>query len=149
MNSKGKIIFSFLIIIAVAAMAVWFFNKPKVANAPNPETAKENTSQNNNPAVNSSTDTNTTQDRIVYYYGKSCPHCKNVAQFIEANGIDKKVSYTKKEFSDPAVTKEFLSRAEQCGINPSEAGVPLVFSGGKCYMGDVDVINFFKAKAGL
>jgi hypothetical protein len=87
--------------------------------------------------------------KITYYYGKNCPHCQNVGKYIEENKIAEKVKFSKKEVSNPAVSIEFLKRSKSCGIEEKDAGIPLVYSEGKCYVGDVDAIAFFKEKAGL
>lgn len=90
------------------------------------------------------------ESQITYYYGSDCPHCLRVLQFIEDNKIAEKVTFTKKEVSyDISNGQEFLQVVKKCGIQPSEAGVPLVFAEGKCFMGEPEVIGFFKEKAGL
>ena len=88
---------------------------------------------------------------IVYYWGDGCPHCKVVSDFIEANNIVDKVSFEKKEvWSNKANANEMGRRAKTCGIKPQGMGVPFVYGGdGKCYVGEPDVINFFKAKSGM
>lgn len=88
---------------------------------------------------------------IVYYHGEGCPHCKVVNEFLEANRIAEKVSFEKKEvWSDRANANEMTRRAKTCGIKPEGMGVPFVYGGdGKCYVGEPDVIKFFKEKAGI
>jgi hypothetical protein len=120
---KGKFILAVVVVIVAITSIIWLFRSPKNVEAPT--------------------------EGIIYYYGKNCPHCQNVAKYIEENKIDQKVAFEKKEFSSPAVTLEFLDRAKQCGISQKDAGVPLIFAEGKCYLGDADAIAFFKEKAGL
>lgn len=88
---------------------------------------------------------------IVYYWGEGCPHCKVVSDFLEANDIASKVSFEKKEvWSNKANASEMGRRAKVCGVKPEGMGVPFVYGGdGKCYIGEVDVINFFKTKSGM
>ena len=88
---------------------------------------------------------------IVYYWGDGCPHCKVVDDFIEANNIADKVFFEKKEvWSNKANTNEMSRRAQACNIEPEGMGVPFVYGGdGKCYVGEPEVINFFKAKSGM
>lgn len=88
---------------------------------------------------------------IVYYFGEECPHCKVVNDFLEANTIAEKVAFVKKEvWHDTTNAKEMERRAKACNIKPEGMGVPFVYGGdGKCYIGEPDVINFFKGKAGL
>jgi len=88
--------------------------------------------------------------QITYYYGVDCPHCLRVLQFIEDNKIAEKVTFTKKEVSRDVVNgQEFLQVAKKCGIASSDAGVPLVYAEGKCFMGEPEVTGFFKEKAGI
>lgn len=88
---------------------------------------------------------------VVYYWGDGCPHCKVVDDFLEANNIADKVSFEKKEvWSNKANANEMGRRAKVCNVKPEGMGVPFVYGGdGKCYVGEPDVINFFKAKSGM
>ena len=86
----------------------------------------------------------------VYYYGEECPHCKDVAKFLEENKIAEKIDFVKKEvWHNSKNKKEMDARAKICGIEPGGMGVPFVFSNGKCYVGTPDVIGFFKKMAGI
>lgn len=86
----------------------------------------------------------------IYFYGEECPHCKDVLAFFDKNDIYNKVDFVKKEvWHNKKNGEELRTAALKCGMNPSNIGVPFVFSEGKCYMGGPDVINFFSEKAGL
>lgn len=87
----------------------------------------------------------------VYYYGAECPHCKDVQTFIDGNHITDKVTFTKKEvWHDQGNAKEMQYRATKCGLNSDQIGVPFVATDdGKCYVGTLSVIDFFKGKAGM
>lgn len=92
------------------------------------------------------------QSAIVYYYGEGCPHCKVVNDFLVANPqVAEKVSFQKKEvWSDKGNAKEMERRAKVCNIKPEGMGVPFVYGGdGKCYIGEPEVIDFFKTKSGM
>lgn len=88
---------------------------------------------------------------IVYYYGAECPHCEKIQEFLEQNNVAAKVDYVKKEvWHDTTNNREMQTRTkEMCGLKPEDLGVPLVIGDGKCYIGEVDVQNFFKQKAGI
>jgi glutaredoxin len=87
---------------------------------------------------------------IIYFYGDTCPHCLNVEKFFEDNNIEDKVSFKKEEvFENQANANELASVAQQCKLPAAEIGVPFVWDGSKCYLGETDVINFFKEKAGI
>jgi glutaredoxin len=87
---------------------------------------------------------------IVYFYGDACPHCLNVEKFIEDNKIEDKVSFEKKEvFENEENAMELAGFAQKCRLSAANIGVPFLWDGSKCYVGDTDIINFFKQKAGV
>lgn len=88
---------------------------------------------------------------IIFFYGQGCPHCKNVEDFISANNIDGKVSFVQSEVWHNKSNAQLLaSKAQICGIKADTVGIPFLFDGkDKCYVGDVDVINFLKNEAGI
>ncbi len=83
---------------------------------------------------------------IEYYWGETCPHCKNVEEFL--NSWDKKDKITINKFETYKNRKNaerLTQRARSCNIPPSEIGVPLIFTPeGKCIIGDDPAINYFK-----
>lgn len=86
----------------------------------------------------------------IYYYGAECPHCKKVNEFLEANNIAEKVTFTKKEvWHDSGNAKEMTQAAAQCGLNKNDIGVPFIFDNGTCLVGEPDVRKFFSEKAGI
>jgi len=90
------------------------------------------------------------EGKITYYYRDDCPHCQNILNFIEENKISEKVGFTKKELStDAASSREFLAVVKKCGIAAEEAGVPLVYADGQCFLGEPKVMELFKKKAGI
>lgn len=90
------------------------------------------------------------ENEIIYYYGEGCQHCKNVSDFFEENEIEKKVIFQKKEvWSDRKNGIEMENKAKQCNIKPSGMGVPFLYARGNCYIGEVEVIDFFKKEAGI
>ncbi len=98
------------------------------------------------PATPASTAEN---EDIVLYYGEGCPHCANVDQFISDNDLHSKISFPEKEvFYNQANGQELAQRAAACGLPTDSIGVPFLWDGHQCYVGDVDIINFFKSKIG-
>lgn len=86
----------------------------------------------------------------IYYYGAECPHCKKVNEFLEANNIAEKVTFTKKEvWHDSGNAKEMTRAAAQCGLSKNDIGVPFIFDNGTCLVGEPDVRKFFSEKAGI
>lgn len=88
---------------------------------------------------------------IILFYGDGCPHCKIVDDFISQNKIEDKVKFTRLEVWYNKNNQKVIQQvAQKCGINANSIGVPFLFDGiSKCYVGDVDTINFFKNEAGI
>lgn len=84
---------------------------------------------------------------IILFYGDGCPHCKIVDDYIKANNIKDKIKFTELEvFNNKDNAKILLAKAKICNIDQSQIGVPFLWEGSKCLLGDQDVINFFKEK---
>lgn len=86
----------------------------------------------------------------VYYYGADCPHCREVAAFLEENDIAGKVSFDRKEAQRSLSNwKEMLEKARSCGLSEEQIGVPFLYADGHCHVGTPDVLSAFREKAGL
>ena len=84
---------------------------------------------------------------IVFFYGEECPHCKIVEEYFSENNIAEKIQFSQKEVYHNKGNASFLAeKAKDCGISESELGVPLLWNEGECYIGDVDIIQFFEQK---
>ena len=89
------------------------------------------------------------QSQIILFYGIGCPYCAKVEEFIKENQIEKTISFVKKEiYFNRQNAKELEEKAKICEIPENEVGVPFLWDGEKCFLGDVDIINFFKEKIG-
>ena len=88
---------------------------------------------------------------ILLFYGEGCPHCKIVDDFITENKIEEKVNFLRLEVWYNRDNQLILEKvAETCGIKGDTVGVPFLYDGsGRCIIGDVDAISFFKEKAGI
>lgn len=90
------------------------------------------------------------QADVVFYYGQECSHCEKVEKFIADNQIEQKVVFAKKEVWHNTVNnQEFQEKIKECSIDPEKAGVPFLFARGKCYIGEIEVEDFFKREAGI
>ncbi|MDD4901678.1 MAG: hypothetical protein PHE24_00925 [Patescibacteria group bacterium] len=103
------------------------------------------------PHKNITGQTKATSTEIDFFFRSDCPHCLIVEQFLADNNVGQKIKIDKKQVFANKVTpeSELLSeKANQCGINPYDVGVPFIWDGptGKCYMGDQDAINYFQQK---
>lgn len=97
--------------------------------------------------ANTSLDVIRTDTPIVFYFGVTCPHCKEVEKFIEENGVAEKVKFSQKEvYKNKENANEALEKAAICGIAKDKLGVPFLFDGEKCYVGKDKIIDFFNEK---
>lgn len=88
---------------------------------------------------------------ILLFYGRECPHCKDVDRFIEENKIAEKVKFDRLEIFHNSQNQIILTeKARQCGIeDEKEIGVPFLYDvqENKCFVGTPDIEDFFKKKA--
>jgi len=85
--------------------------------------------------------------QIILFYGDGCPHCAIVEEYIEKNRTKDKVSFAQKEvYYNQSNAKELEAKAKVCGLPTDSIGVPFLWDGEKCLIGDQDIINFFKQK---
>ncbi|MBU0722531.1 hypothetical protein KKA93_03705 [Patescibacteria group bacterium] len=97
--------------------------------------------------TNQTTTGNQLTSQIVLFYGDACPHCKIVEKYIEENNIKNKISFVQKEiYYNQSNAKELEAKAKICGLPTNSIGVPFLWDGKKCLIGDQDIINFFKQK---
>lgn len=87
---------------------------------------------------------------IILFYGDGCPHCKVVDDYITQNDIESKVSFARLEVWFNKDNQNILTQiVQKCGIATDQVGVPFLYGGEKCYIGQDEVIDFFKVKAGI
>ena len=82
-----------------------------------------------------------------YFWAEGCPHCENVADFMESWEKNDQVKIDKFEvWNNTKNASLFETRYRSCNItNPAEMGVPLLFTPeGKCFSGDQPIIDYFK-----
>lgn len=81
--------------------------------------------------------------QTILYYGNTCPHCKDLEEYIKTNKIDDK-SFTRKEvYADLKNSRELTAVAKSCKIDVNNIGVPFLYKGSKCYMGNDEIIASF------
>ncbi len=87
----------------------------------------------------------------IYFFGAECPHCKRINEFLEANDVASKFTFTKKEvWHSRTNSSQMKEKAEACGLDASKVGVPFIYTeGNKCIVGEPDVKKFFAEKAGV
>jgi glutaredoxin len=84
---------------------------------------------------------------IILFYGQECPHCRIVEKYIEDNKIAEKIDFAQGEVYHNKGNAEFLAeKAGKCGIATDSIGVPFLWSQDKCYVGQEEIVKFFKDK---
>lgn len=88
-----------------------------------------------------------TGNKPILFYSNSCPHCRNVEQYIAENNITSHYYFDQKEITtDQNNTALLIQKAKICGEDMSTLGVPLLFDNDKCYSGDKEIINYLATK---
>jgi len=140
---KNQIIIPALLLTGVLIFSFIAFAPQKNKTQNQPETNKPTTQESQESQQNQPKQ----QSQIVLYYGKDCPHCAKVEEYIQANKVKEKIAFEEKEvYYNRNNAKELGEKAKSCGINENEIGVPLLWNNGKCIIGDQDIIEFFKDK---
>lgn len=87
------------------------------------------------------------KNSVVFYYGITCPHCREVEEWMKKNKIEEKIKIEKKEvYQNQNNAKELEKVAEVCGLNTASIGVPFLWAEGKCFMGTPEVIRSLETK---
>ena len=93
---------------------------------------------------------NTSIQGIILFESANCEQCAKVEDFIKANKIENMVGFTRLEVVNNDANYDLLSdKAQICGLNTSQIGVPFLWDGAHCVIGYVDVITFFKTKTSV
>jgi len=106
---------------------------------------KKNSNLSNNSSVSLPA-----KDKIIFYYGITCPHCKDVEEWMEKNKIEEKIKIEKKEVYENKKNADELSLvAKSCGLDPASIGVPFLWADGKCYIGTPEVEKVLQDKSNI
>jgi glutaredoxin len=91
---------------------------------------------------------NKTPEGIILFYGDGCSHCKTVDDFIDQNKIRDKVEFAYLEVYNNKNNSELLTeKAISCNIDTSRGvGIPFLWDGKNCFVGDDNIVNFFQDK---
>jgi len=85
---------------------------------------------------------------MIFFYGSTCPHCKDVEKYITDNNVKAKLNFKELETWEDKTNAAILSaKAKQCGLDISQGvPVPLFFDGQSCYVGSDKIEEFFASK---
>lgn len=86
----------------------------------------------------------------ILFYGIGCPHCKIVEDFLTENPtIQPKLGFDRLEvYKNRENALLMRQRAQTCNIPEQGMGVPMYWNGTRCYQGDKDIIDLFRASSG-
>jgi len=81
--------------------------------------------------------------QIIFFYGDDCPYCVIVEEYIEENNIEEKMAFERKEVShNKNNSSDLISKAIICELPANSIGVPFLWDGSKCFVGDQKIIKF-------
>jgi hypothetical protein len=84
---------------------------------------------------------------ITYFYGIGCPYCDVVDKYVSDNNVMDVVDFEKKEvYNNKGNADELMRFVDHCGLNPNYIGVPFMWTGEACLVGDQDIISFLESE---
>lgn len=129
---KNRVIIPGLLFLIVTVFSVIMITKDKETNHASPKLTVNN---------------NQTQG-VILFYGDGCPHCAIVEEYLDSNNVLEQVQYVMKEvYYNQVNANELGEKAKYCGMPTDSIGVPFLWDGSNCYVGDQDIIEFFKLKS--
>jgi glutaredoxin len=140
---KNKIIIPTILFIAVLIFYFYVLSQEKSRNQIQTNGLPGQEIQQNNGENQG----NQSASEIILFYGDGCPHCAKVEEYIKENNIQDKISFVQKEvYYNQNNAQELIYKAKTCGLPTNSIGVPFLWDGEKCLIGDQDIIIFFKQK---
>ena len=128
LKDKSFVIFGGLIILAIAGLLVYANIQSKRVSLVPPDTD-------------------------LLFYSSACPHCIKVEEFLKENKADTKITYQKLEVDFSQANKELLlARQKNCGYTADNnlGAIPFLSTkNGMCFLGEEEIINYFKTELGL
>lgn len=136
-----KLLVLTILFLAVAILAIFALANNKKDTTDKEVSDVQNPSQQTNQGQTQET------NGIILFYGDGCPHCAIVEEYVNQNGIEAKVSFAKKEvYYNKQNADELIAKAKACSMSTNSIGVPFLWDGSTCLVGDQDIIEFFKSK---
>lgn len=91
-----------------------------------------------------------TANSPVFFYGVTCPHCKDVEVWMKENRVEEKIKIVKKEvYENQQNSLELVEAARKCGLPTNSIGVPFLYAENKCVVGTPDIISYLSNEAGI
>ncbi len=144
MMMDKKITTGVVVALIIGIIGIVFIgSKSKTSSLPKPQYSFKK------EAINSTiSDSN---QEIVLFYGNTCPHCKDLENWMEENGISEKLEIIKKEVYENKDNAIDLNQAAlNCGLQIKNIGVPFLYTPeNKCLIGTPDIMDYLMNKASL
>ena len=82
---------------------------------------------------------------MIFFYGDTCPHCKDVEEYIVKNNIKAKLSFKELEvYNNRGNAILLTAKAKACGLETAQGvPVPFFFDGQNCHVGSDKIEEFF------
>jgi len=84
-----------------------------------------------------------TKKKAYFFYLETCPHCRNVENYFDTNGIWDKYDITKMDAANP-FNANLLNKFDEVFKDPNPGGVPAIAFADKFITGDQPIINNFQ-----
>jgi len=125
MSKNIKIFVGILIVIIAIIFAIFYWQKSNKQSSTNVE-------------------------GIILFYSTSCPHCAALEEWMVKNNIEASVEISKLEVSANKDNQKLLGeKATICKIATDSIGVPFLWTGTDCILGDEPIEQFFKQKLNI
>jgi len=137
---KQKIITSILVLVIVGLLTIIVFGSKGKSN----DTAR----MKNNQSVPETVEIS--KKIPIFFYGNTCPHCKDVENWMKENKIEERIEIVKKEvYKNQENAQELSLAAQSCGLDTNNIAVPFLYVENKCFIGTPDIISYLSQKIGL
>jgi glutaredoxin len=84
---------------------------------------------------------------LTLFYGDTCPHCQKVEAYLnETPGTDKLNVIRLEVYNDKINAQVLAAKAKICKLDTSSIGVPFLWTGETCLVGDGPIIDYFNAR---
>jgi len=127
-KDKGLLIFGIVVAVIIASLLIYAQIQSKNVTPVKPETD-------------------------LLFYSTACPHCIKVEDFLKDNEADTKIAYQKLEVDFSQTNKNLLvAKQTACGYTADNnlGAIPFLYTkNGVCFLGEEEIINYFKAELGL
>lgn len=89
----------------------------------------------------------TATSSLILFYGDTCPHCKQVDEFLSITpGADKLPISRLEVYNNTKNASLLAERAKACKLNLDSVGVPFLWTGTECFIGVEPIEVFLEAQ---